>query len=81
MTYLLEFAKQVKEQLTRVTREPHWESGEAERYMVAINARRERLAQITNRLMTTAMQPRLEILAECFSARRDRPTNRSCLAA
>ncbi|QDU26662.1 Copper-transporting P-type ATPase [Anatilimnocola aggregata] len=67
MADLLEFAKQVKDQLTRVTREPHWESGEAERYMVEINARRERLAQITNRLMTTTIQPRLEILAEYFS--------------
>ena len=67
MADLFEFAKQVKDQLTRVTREPHWESGEADRYMVKINARRERFAQIANRLMTSAIQPRLEILAECFS--------------
>lgn len=74
MADLLEFEKQLKEQLTRVTREPHWEPGEAERYMVEMNARRERFVLIANRLITSVIQPRLEILAARFS-NATRPSN------
>ena len=64
---LVDFAKRVMEQLARVNREPHWEPGEAERYMAEVSVRREHFVQVATRLASTVIQPRLEILASYFS--------------
>ena len=67
MHELSNFAKRLKEQLTSANREPHWESGEAERYMAEVGIRRERFAQLAAKLTDTVIRPRLEMLASQFS--------------
>lgn len=67
MSALVEFASRVEAQLNAATREPHWETEEAERYMAAVAARRQRFEQLASRLIETVVQPRLETLAGYFS--------------
>jgi YHS domain-containing protein len=67
MNDLTEFAKRLLEQLARVDHEPHWEPGEAERYMAEVRVRREHFVQVAARLTSAVIQPRLEILAGYFS--------------
>lgn len=79
MGELAEFAKRVHEQMTCTSREPHWEPGEAARYMAEVEVRRESFAQIAMRLVGTVIQPRLETLASYFpnaSPTKDEPASR-----
>jgi YHS domain-containing protein len=64
---LVDFAKRVEQQLASTTDEPHWESSEADCYMLDVAARREQFEKITVRLNDTVVQPRLEMLASYFS--------------
>ena len=63
---LIDFAKRIKEQLDRSNREPQWTSGDAERYMAELGQRRERYVEIAKHLMSTVIQPRLELVASYF---------------
>ncbi len=79
MADLVEFAQRVRDELRRADREPHWEPEEAERYMTAVAARRERFEQLAVRVNELVIQPRLEMLAECFpnaSVAQDEPAGR-----
>jgi len=67
MSSLVDFAKRVEEQLTGTKREPHWEPGEADRYMADVEVRRRRFEELAVRLNDTVVQPRLETLAGYFS--------------
>ena len=66
MNDLVDFAKRVEEQLASANRQPHWEAGEAERYMAEVGARRERFERQAARLNETVVKPRLETLAGYF---------------
>lgn len=66
MSDFVDFAKRVEDQLAYANREPHWEPGEAERYMAEVGLRRERFEQIAARLSEMVVQPRLETLASYF---------------
>ena len=67
MSALVDFAKQLEQQLMAASREPHWEPEEAERYMAEVAARRERFEQMALRLIETEIQPRLEMVASYFA--------------
>ncbi|MCA9124956.1 MAG: YHS domain-containing protein [Planctomycetales bacterium] len=67
MSNLVDFSKRLEEQLAGTNREPHWEAGEAERYMSDVDVRRGRFEEIAVRLNDTLVQPRLETLASYFS--------------
>ncbi|MBI2480168.1 MAG: hypothetical protein HYV60_16515 [Planctomycetia bacterium] len=67
MSNLVDFSKRVEEQLAGTNREPHWEAGEAERYMADVDVRRRRFEEIAVWLNDTFIQPRLETLASYFS--------------
>lgn len=66
MSELVDFDRQVQQQLAAANRQPHWESDEAERYMAEIGARRERFEQQAARLNELIVQPRLKTLASYF---------------
>lgn len=66
MNDLVHFAKRIKAQLAKANREPHWEPGEAERYMAEFGTRRERFEQLTLELTDGVIRPRLETLAGYF---------------
>lgn len=63
---LIAFAKRVKEQLDRSNRKPQWASSDAERYMAELGQRRDRYVEIAKHLMSTVIQPRLELIASYF---------------
>ena len=63
---LIDFAKRVAEKLDRSNREPQWAAGDAERYMAELGQRRERYVEIARHLMSTVIQPRLELIASYF---------------
>ena len=67
MSNLVDFAKRVEQTLAATQREPHWEPGEAERYMADVEVRRGRFDEAADRLNSTVVQPRLETLASYFS--------------
>ena len=67
MSNLVNLSKGVEEQLAGTEREPHWETGEAERYMADVDVRRGRFEEIAVRLNDTLIQPRLETLASYSS--------------
>lgn len=79
---LVQFARRVKQRLADANREPHWEPGEADRYMADVGNRRERFEQLATRLIATVIQPRLETLASNFSnaslTNSEPASNRSC---
>jgi YHS domain-containing protein len=79
---LAEFTKRVQERLRGAGREPHWTPEEAERYMTAVSARRERFEQLATRLTESVIRPRLETLAGSFPnadlATREPPGRASC---
>jgi len=64
---LVDFAKRVEDQLANTKREPHWQLGEADRYMAEVRARRQRFEKIAARLNDRVIQPRLETLSSYFS--------------
>ena len=67
MSNLVDFARRVEQTLAATQREPHWEPGEAERYMADVELRRGRFDEAAERLNSTVIQPRLETLASYFS--------------
>lgn len=82
MSDLIEFSKRLKDQLTRVNREPHWEPDEADRYMAEVAERRAQFERLASRLSETVIQPCLETLAAYFtnaSVKKDEPAGQcSC---
>jgi YHS domain-containing protein len=66
MSELVEFAKRVHEELSLASREPHWESSEAVKYMAEMSTRRESFARLATSLNNRVIRPRLETLARYF---------------
>jgi YHS domain-containing protein len=66
MSALDRFAARVQEQIASCCREPHWDFGQAERYMDEVRVRREQFTQIAVRLVTDVIQPRLATVASRF---------------
>lgn len=76
MSNLVDFAKRIKVQLNAADREPYWGPDEAEQYMSAMEARRERFERLSTQLNEAVIQPRVETLAGYFpnaSLVRDEP--------
>lgn len=67
MSDLVNFAKQVEQQLKDANREPHWSRDEADQYMADVADRRERFEQTSSQLCDTVVQPRLETLGGYFA--------------
>ena len=67
MSDLVQFTRQLKARLTAANLAPHWEPDAAGRYMAEVMARRERFGKLAAQLIETVIQPRLELLASCFS--------------
>ena len=67
MSALEAFARRIEERLKAVAHEPHWESGDAERYMAAVAGRREQFQQLSVRLLEAVIVPRVDALRRHFA--------------
>ena len=67
MSDLIDFARRLEIQLAHADRQPHWEPGEADRYMNEVGMRRKRFQQVASQLNNTVVQSRLETLASYFA--------------
>ena len=81
MSDLMTFADRVQGVLRDTSRMPHWTPEEARLYMADYRLRRQRFAEVAQRLNRTIIRPRLETVASYFansSAHQEPPTeNRS----
>jgi YHS domain-containing protein len=78
LSSLEEFRDQLKSRLQSAARVPRWQSADAEAYMVAVRARRERFDEVARSLIATAIEPRLEALAKLFQSARTTTDEQAC---
>jgi hypothetical protein len=67
MNDLVQFAKRLKEELERSSREPFWTGDDAQRYMAEVAARREQFTTLATHWIQTIALPRLETMAGYFA--------------